>query len=172
MTSPGCAPLGTTSAPRPGPGGTYRLVTGVKIPPLLLDADEVCTLATGLLVLEAGGADASAAVVREGIWYLIAYDTQRADWRLFRLDRVQDAASQAAPLDATMPDLETWNRAATLLIGHPSSTTSWATLRRWRGVNAALACDTDPSTGSGSRRWKTFSGAWDDACAVSGPLAA
>ena len=104
MTSPGCAPLGTTSAPRPGPGGTYRLVTSVKIPPLLLDADEVCTLATGLLVLEAGGADASAAVVREGIWYLMAYDTQRADWRLFRLDRVQDAASQAAPLDATMPD--------------------------------------------------------------------
>lgn len=170
--------LGYDIRSEPGPGGTYRLVPGIKIPPLLLGADEVCTLVTGLLVLEAGGADASAAsvrakleqllpsslrrravatalathvitptagpadwrllgvlsevvahgqhlhfiytdqheriserqvrpyrhVLREGAWYLIAYDTQSAAWRLFRLDRIQAAAAQPAPFGVEIPD--------------------------------------------------------------------
>jgi len=36
---------------------------------------------------------------------------------------------------------EHWNRAATSLTGQPSSTTRRATLRRARGVRAALAWD-------------------------------
>jgi len=170
--------LGYDIQSAPGPGGTYHLVPSVKIPPLLLDADEICTLVTGLLVLEAGSADESAMavrakleqllpprlrqraaatalathvitpatdqadwkllgvlaetvaqgqqlrftyadqhghmserqvrpyrhVLRKGTWYLIAYDKQRTDWRLFRLDRIHDATSQAAPLDVDVPD--------------------------------------------------------------------
>ena len=162
----------------PGPGGTYRLVPSIKIPPLLLDADEVCTLVTGLLVLEAGSTDAAAAavrtkleqllptslrrraaatalathvitpaaghadwrligvlseavaqgqhlhltytdqngrvskrhirpyrhVLRRGAWYLIAYDTQRGAWRLFRLDRIQEAAAQPGPTGVDVPE--------------------------------------------------------------------
>lgn len=157
----------------PGPGGGYRLMPGVKIPPLLLNADEVCSLVAGLLVVEAGGADAAAAavrakleqllppslrrravatalhtevlgtplqvtdwrlvgviaeaiadgrrlhftytdqrgnvtdrtvepyqhVLRNGSWYLVAYDLQRDDWRLFRLDRIDEAVTLSAPLE-------------------------------------------------------------------------
>lgn len=155
--------LGYDVRSAPGPGGTYRLVPSIKIPPLLLDADEICTLVTGLLVLEAGVDDATATTVRtkleqllppslrqraiataaatqvltatvpvdwpilgtladtiangqrlcfsytdqhgrvshrdvhpyrqilrNGIWYLIGYDTQREDWRLFRIDRIHE----------------------------------------------------------------------------------
>ncbi|MCG7422954.1 WYL domain-containing protein [Micrococcus sp. ACRRV] len=160
-----------------GPGGTYRLVPSIKIPPLLLDADEVCSLVTGLLVLEAGGTGTATAtvrakleqllppglrrraaatalatqvitpaanladwhllgllaeavaqqqhlhftytdqqgqvterlvhpyrhVLRNGIWYLIAYDTRRVAWRLFRLDRIDNASPQAAAHDFDPP---------------------------------------------------------------------
>lgn len=154
--------LGYDVRSHPGPGGAYTLVPSIKIPPLLLDADEVCTLVTGLLILEAGLADDNATtvrtkleqllppslrqravatvaatqvltaadtvhvptlgmiadtisagqhldfaytdqhgesssrivqpyrqVLRSGIWYLIAYDTQRDDWRVFRVDRIR-----------------------------------------------------------------------------------
>lgn len=149
----------------PGPGGAYRLRPGVKIPPLLLDADEVSTIVTGLLVLESfapGDTTAAAArskleqvlpphlrrraaatalatqvlgaepvradwpcvgvlaeaiaagerarfdytdqrgreserlvepyrsVLRRGHWYLVAYDLDRDDWRVFRLDRIRE----------------------------------------------------------------------------------
>lgn len=163
--------LGYDIRSAPGPGGAYRLAPGVRIPPLLLGADEVCALVTGLLVLETGSADATASTVRaklerlltpdlrrraaatamttevlaptapradwsllgavaeaigagrhlhftytdrrgavsarrvephrhilrHGIWYLIAYDTGREDWRVFRLDRIRDAAPHPAP---------------------------------------------------------------------------
>lgn len=162
--------LGYDIAANPGPGGAYRLMPGTKIPPLLLDADEVCTLVTGLLVLEAEATDDTAAtvrtkleqllppslrrravataastqvlttaglahwpslglladaisngehveftytdqhgrqsyrrvepyrqVLRAGTWYLIAYDTRRRDWRLFRLDRVHEPSLSPAP---------------------------------------------------------------------------
>ncbi|MCV7532697.1 WYL domain-containing protein [Micrococcus luteus] len=155
--------LGYDIQSHPGPGGAYILAPSIKIPPLLLDADEVCALVTGLLILEAGFADDSATtvraklerllppslrqravaaaaatqvltathafdwptlgmiadtiavgqhlgfaytdqhghasnrivqpyrqVLRHGIWYLVAYDTQREDWRLFRSDRVHE----------------------------------------------------------------------------------
>jgi predicted DNA-binding transcriptional regulator YafY len=156
--------LGYDVRARPGPGAAYRLHPGVKIPPLLFDADEVGAIAAGLRVLEAWtpgdpavtaalvkleqvlprplrrratatalatqvlqrpaavidwrtvGAltDAIAAgarvtfrytdrhgrrstrraepyrhVLRNGRWYLIAFDVDRDDWRLFCLDRVR-----------------------------------------------------------------------------------
>jgi len=157
--------LGYDVQSHPGPGGAYALAPSIKIPPLLLDADEVCTLVTGLLILEAGLADDTATtvrakleqllppslrqraiataaatqvltathtvhwpalgmiadtiaagqhlgftytdqhdhasnrivqpyrqVLRHGIWYLIAYDTHRDDWRLFRVDRIHEPA--------------------------------------------------------------------------------
>lgn len=162
----------------PGPGGTYRLVPSIKIPPLLLDAVEISTLVTGLIVLEAGSEDTAVTavraklqqllpptmrrravataqatqvitpmvgpadwkllgvlaeavaqrqhlrflytdqhgrlserdvcpyrhVLREGTWYLVAYETRRTDWRLFRLDRIQDASPQRAPISDPVPD--------------------------------------------------------------------
>lgn len=54
--------LGYDIRSAPGPGGTYRLVPSVRIPPLLLDADEVCSLVTGLLLLGASGVDGAATV--------------------------------------------------------------------------------------------------------------
>ncbi|GAA4687693.1 hypothetical protein GCM10025781_00360 [Kocuria gwangalliensis] len=170
--------LGYDVQSTPGPGGAYRLVPSIKIPPLLLDADEVCSLVTGLLVLEAGGPDTETSavrakleqllpptlrrratatalatqiitpaagpadwqllgmlaetvaqgqhlrftytdqqgqvterqvrphrhVLRNGTWYLIAYDTQRHGWRLFRVDRIQNAAPQSAAYGLDVPD--------------------------------------------------------------------
>lgn len=170
--------LGYDVRSAPGPGGTYRLVPSVRIPPLLLDADEVCSLVTGLLLLEAGSEDEAVTavrvkleqllpatlrhravatalathvltpaagpanwpllgllaeavaegqhlrftytdrhgcvserhvrpyrhVLREGTWYLIAYDVQCTDWRLFRLDRIQHATVNPAPIGADVPD--------------------------------------------------------------------
>lgn len=43
---------------------------------------------------------------------------------------------------------DTWKRAATSLIGHPSSTTKRATFNRWRGVRAALLWDMGSFQGS------------------------
>lgn len=155
--------LGYDVQSHPGAGGAYALAPSIKIPPLLLDADEVCTLVTGLLLLEAGHADDSATIVRtkleqllppslrqravataaatqiltathsvhrpalgriadtiaagehlgfaytdqhgrvsnrvvqpyrqvlrNGVWYLIAHDAQRDDWRVFRIDRIHE----------------------------------------------------------------------------------
>lgn len=57
--------LGYEVRSRPGPGAAYALRPSVKIPPLLLDADEVTTIITSLLVLEAWSPrDASAAAAR------------------------------------------------------------------------------------------------------------
>lgn len=179
--------LGYEILAAPGPGGGYTLVPGVKIPPLLLDADEVSSIVTGLLVLEAGSIDPAAMavrtkleqllpprlrrraaavafatqvigvptpapdweivgvladavaeghqvrftytdasgctsdrhvvpyrhVLRRGTWYLIAYDTDRAAWRLFRLDRVQNAVPHTLPTRLVVPDfpdtsIENW----------------------------------------------------------------
>lgn len=50
---------------RPGPGAAYALRPSMKIPPLLLTADEVATITTSLLVLEAWSPDdATAATAR------------------------------------------------------------------------------------------------------------
>lgn len=158
--------LGYDLRSRPGPGAGYRLHPGTKIPPLLLDAGEVTTIITALLVLETwtpGDPSASVArtkleqtlppalrrraaatalstqilqtdpspvdfalvgtlsdavalgarvafdytdqhgretqrtiepyrhVLRQRQWYVVAYDIDRDDWRLFRLDRMRDA---------------------------------------------------------------------------------
>lgn len=158
--------LGYDVRSRPGPGATYRLHPGTRIPPLLLDADEVSTIITSLLVLEAwtpqdptpgiarakleqtlppalrrraaatalstlilhsgpspvdfalvgllsdavsGSARISFEytdqhgretqrvvephrhVLRDRRWYVVAYDVDRQDWRLFRLDRMRSA---------------------------------------------------------------------------------
>lgn len=169
--------LGYDIRSAPGPGATYRLVPSVKIPPLLLDADEVCSLVTGLLLLEAGGVNEAATVrtkleqllppklrqqaaatalatqvitpvaepvdwrllgvlaeavaqgqdlrftytdqhgkvserhvrpyrhaLRQGAWYLIAYDILRTDWRLFRLDGIQRATPEPAAAGIDVPD--------------------------------------------------------------------
>lgn len=157
--------LGYDVRSRPGPGAGYRLLPSQKIPPLLLTHDEVSTIVTSLLVLEAwtpGDPAVSAArgkleqllpeglrrraaatamstqvlgqksadidwallgvladavatgarvrfgyrdqrgrdsarvvqpyrhVLRDRRWYLIGYDVDRADWRLFRLDRMKE----------------------------------------------------------------------------------
>lgn len=166
--------LGYDVPATPGPGGAYRLAPGIRMPPLLLDADEVCSLVTALLVLEAGVDDGSAAtvrvkleqllppslrrralatamatrvlptglpaadwgmlgtladivadgdrlafaytdqrgiestrevdpyrhVLRDGRWYLVAYDHGREDWRLFRVDRIRDPTARRAPADS------------------------------------------------------------------------
>lgn len=164
--------LGYDVRSRPGPGGTYALRPGMKIPPLLLTADEVTTIITSLLVLEAWSPDDATAVtarakleqvlpkklkqraaavalstqvsreppasvdwnlvgtiadaiatssrvtfgytdqhgrrshrtiepyrhfLRQQRWYLIAYDLMREDWRIFRLDRVEDVATFPGP---------------------------------------------------------------------------
>lgn len=158
--------LGYDVRSRPGPGAAYRLHPSTKIPPLLLDADEVATIITGLLVLETWTPDDPAASVarakleqtlppalrrraaatalstqilqtdpapvdftlvgtlsdavahssrvafdytdqhgretrrtvepyrhflRQRQWYVVAYDVDREDWRLFRLDRMREA---------------------------------------------------------------------------------
>ena len=157
--------LGYDVRSRPGPGAEYRLEPGLKIPPLELDGDEITTIITSLLVLEAWDpADAAASttrlklerllpeslrrraaatalsmqvlhveaapvdwslmgviadavadggrirfrytdqhgtgsertvqpfrhLLRDRWWYLVAFDLDRDDWRLFRLDRVAD----------------------------------------------------------------------------------
>lgn len=51
--------LGYDVYSRPGPGAIYELRPSVKIPPLLLNADEITTLVTALLLLEAGMPDDS-----------------------------------------------------------------------------------------------------------------
>lgn len=158
--------LGYDVRSRPGPGAAYRLHPGTKIPPLLLDADEITTIITGLLVLETWAPGDPAASVartkleqtlppalrrraaatalstqilqtetaavdfglvgtlsdavaqgarvsfdytdqhgretqrvvdpyrhflRQAQWYVVAYDVDREDWRLFRLDRMRSA---------------------------------------------------------------------------------
>lgn len=158
--------LGYDLQSRPGPGAGYRLRPGTKIPPLLLDADEVATIITSLLVLETWTpGDPAASVARAKLeqtlppalrrraaatalstqilqseaapvdwplvgaladavaqgsrvtfkytdqhgtesrrtvepyrhflrkqwWALVAFDIDRDDWRLFRLDRMRSA---------------------------------------------------------------------------------
>lgn len=158
--------LGYDVHSRPGPGAGYRLRPGARIPPLLLDADEITTIITSLLVLETWMPDDASAsvarakleqalppslrrraaatamstqilrapaapvdwslvgvladavaegarvhfdyvdqrgretrrvvephryVLRDAQWYLVGYDVDRDDWRLFRLDRTSAA---------------------------------------------------------------------------------
>lgn len=45
--------LGYGIEARPGPGSSYRLVPGVKVPPLLFDPDEITAVVTGLHLLTA-----------------------------------------------------------------------------------------------------------------------
>ncbi|MFS0894990.1 helix-turn-helix transcriptional regulator [Microbacterium sp. 179-I 3D3 NHS] len=178
--------LGYDVRSRPGPGAAYRLHPGTKIPPLLLDADEVATIITGLLVLEtwtpgdpaasvartkleqvlsptlrrraaatalstqilqgdpapvdfalvgtladavAAGARVALAYtdqhgretqrtvepyrhfLRDGHWYVVAYDIDRDDWRLFRLDRMRSARALAgvhAGREFPFASIESW----------------------------------------------------------------
>lgn len=164
--------LGYDVQSRPGPGAGYRLRPSMKIPPLLLSPDEISTIITSLLVLEAwapGDSSISAArskleqvlppnlrqraaataistqilheepapvdwalvgiladavatgarvrfgyidqhgseshrtvepyrhLLRQRHWYLVGYDTDRDDWRLFRLDRMHAATTIPGP---------------------------------------------------------------------------
>ncbi|WP_259614103.1 MULTISPECIES: helix-turn-helix transcriptional regulator [Microbacterium] len=157
--------LGYDVHSRPGPGAVYRLRPGTRIPPLLLDSDDVTAIITGLLVLEAWSPEDPAAavargkieqvlppglrrraaatalstqilhaesaptewaavgtladavaqgarvaftytdqhdrtserviaphrhVLRGGQWYVVGFDIDRDDWRLFRLDRMRE----------------------------------------------------------------------------------
>ncbi|MFJ4223684.1 helix-turn-helix transcriptional regulator [Microbacterium sp. NPDC089695] len=178
--------LGYDVRSRPGPGAGYRLHPGTKIPPLILGADEVATIITGLLVLEAWAPEDPAASVarvkleqtlppalrrraaatalstqilqdgpapvdfalvgtlsdavaqgarvtfgytdqhgresqrtvephrhflRSRRWYVVAYDIDRDDWRLFRLDRMRGVllgAGAHAPREFPFPSIEAW----------------------------------------------------------------
>ncbi|WP_449407296.1 helix-turn-helix transcriptional regulator [Microbacterium maritypicum] len=178
--------LGYDVRSRPGPGAAYRLHPGTKIPPLLLDADEVTTIITGLLVLETWTPDDPAASVarakleqtlppalrrraastalatqilqagpapvdfalvgtlsdavaqgarvafdytdqhghetqrvvepyrhflRQRQWYVVAYDIDRDDWRLFWLDRMRSASvlpGVHASREFPFPSIEAW----------------------------------------------------------------
>lgn len=178
--------LGYDVRARPGPGAVYRLRPGVRIPPLLFEADEVGAIAAGLRVLEAwtpGDTAVTAALVkleqvlprdlrrraaatalatqvlqrpaavidwgmvgtltdaiaagarvefsytdrhgrrstrraepyrhvlRDGRWYLIAFDLDRDDWRLFCLDRIgrlRPLPGSFQPRPFPEPSLERW----------------------------------------------------------------
>jgi predicted DNA-binding transcriptional regulator YafY len=47
-----------------------------------------------------------------GQWYVLAYDLDRVDWRVFRLDRMREVVSDrpTAPRDPPADDLATWLR--------------------------------------------------------------
>ncbi|WP_106814514.1 helix-turn-helix transcriptional regulator [Microbacterium timonense] len=63
---------------RPGPGAGYALRPSMKIPPLLLSADEVSTIITSLLVLEAWSpGDATAATARAKLEQVLPASLQR-----------------------------------------------------------------------------------------------
>lgn len=178
--------LGYDVRSRPGPGAAYRLVPGTKIPPLLLNADEVATIITSLLVLETWTPDdPSASVARTKLeqtlppalrrraaataistqilqespapvdwslvgtlsdavargarvcfeytdqhgarstrvvepyrhflrsrhWYVVGFDIDRDDWRLFRLDRMLSTSILPgihAPREFPFPSIEAW----------------------------------------------------------------
>lgn len=38
-------------------------------------------------------------LLRKQRWYLIAYDLTREDWRIFRLDRIEEVATSTGPHD-------------------------------------------------------------------------
>lgn len=170
--------LGYDIRSAPGPGGAYRLVPSVRIPPLLLTAEEVSALVAGLLILETEAQDAAVVsarskleqllpstlrkraiatalatevvtpssgtvdwtllgdvadavengnhlrfsytdqhgrvsvrrvepfrdVLRGGVWYLVGYDIDRSNWRLFRFDRIVNVASCGVPFGYTSPE--------------------------------------------------------------------
>ncbi|MCT1363565.1 MULTISPECIES: YafY family protein [unclassified Microbacterium] len=178
--------LGYDVRSRPGPGAAYRLRPGTRIPPLLLDADDVTTIITGLLVLEAWSPEDPAAAVargkieqvlppglrrraaatalstqilraepapaewaavgtladavaqdarvafaytdqhdraserviaphhhifRGGRWYVVGFDIDRDDWRLFRLDRMREVRALPgvfAPREFPFASVEEW----------------------------------------------------------------
>lgn len=178
--------LGYDVLSRPGPGAAYRLRPGTRIPPLLLDADDVTTIITGLLVLEAWSPEDPAAAVargkieqvlppglrrraaatalstqilraepapaewagvgtladavaqgarvaftytdqhdraserviaphrhifRGGRWYVVGFDIDRDDWRLFRLDRMREVRALPgvfAPREFPFASVEEW----------------------------------------------------------------
>ena len=43
------------------------------------------------------------ALLRKQRWYLIAYDLTREDWRIFRLDRIEEVATSTGPHDPREP---------------------------------------------------------------------
>lgn len=50
-------------------------------------------------------------LLREERWYLVAYDLMREDWRIFRLDRMQDVSSSVgthSPRTFTWRTIEDW----------------------------------------------------------------
>ena len=107
--------LGYDVTSRSGPGATYRLRPSMRIPPLLLTPDEVSTIITGLLVLEARAPDdTSAAAARIKIEQVLPVSLRRraaatalatqiltdapspVDWRL--IGTVADAVATGAYL--------------------------------------------------------------------------
>ncbi|GAA1929204.1 helix-turn-helix transcriptional regulator [Nocardioides hwasunensis] len=179
--------LGYEVVGKPGPGGHYQLVAGSRMPPLVLDDDEVVALVTGLRMVEGDlGSDAGSralvklqrvlprrladrvaqvagasevvalgepttpagrdlsvltrasvdgALVRfdyndqhdvrthrtvdsirclyaRGRWSVLAFDHDRADWRLFSLERM-DSVATGGPAERRYPpapDLAEWLR--------------------------------------------------------------
>ena len=70
--------MGYDVSSRPGPGAVYALRPSMKIPPLLLDADEISTIITSLLVLEAWlPDDATAATARTKLEHVLPGSLQR-----------------------------------------------------------------------------------------------
>lgn len=178
--------MGYDVSSRPGPGAVYTLRPSMKIPPLLLNADEISTIITSLVALEAWlPDDATAAtartkleqvlpgklqrraaavalstqvlreapasvdwelvgtiadavatsarlafaytdqhgrhsrrtvepyrhVLRQQHWYLVAYDLDRDNWRLFRLDRMQASTTLPGPHESRVfswDSIENW----------------------------------------------------------------
>ncbi|MEN3538560.1 WYL domain-containing protein [Microbispora sp. ZYX-F-249] len=107
-----------------GAVGGYRLAAGAAMPPLLLDDEEAVAIAVGLRTAAAHPVDGiEEASVRALAkleqtrrltepyrlvtagrrWYLLAYDNDRDDWRIFRADRIGDPHATGVRVPARVP---------------------------------------------------------------------
>lgn len=85
-----------------GHAGGYRLTSGTDLPPLLLDDEEAVAVACRdheIITFDYEGRQGTSTrrrvepchlVDSGGLWYFLAHDTDKDDWRLFRLDRITD----------------------------------------------------------------------------------
>lgn len=90
--------MGYDVTSRPGPGAGYALRPGMTIPPLLLGADEVSTIITSLLVLEAWQpGDATAATARTKLEQVLPGNLRRRAAAMALSTQVLRAAP--APVD-------------------------------------------------------------------------